>query len=56
MPDNYYELLFLAPTHHSKAELLREIVGCLPRAKGEAAIVKLYTIMVCAIRMSDYEE
>ena len=28
----------------------------MQRAKTEAAVVKLYTIIMCAIRMSDYEE
>lgn len=57
MPDNYYELLFLAPPQGlSKPQLLQQLVGCLQRARTEAAVVKLYTIIMCAIRMSDYEE
>lgn len=54
LPDNYHELLFTPSSNPN--EVLAELVQTLQYATSEAAIIKLYTIIMCAIRMGDYDE
>jgi hypothetical protein len=54
LPDNYHELLFAPPNRPN--EVLMELVLSLQQASSEAAVIKLYTIIMCAIRIADYDE
>lgn len=54
LPDNYHELLFATP--HQPHQVLTQILIHLQQATSEAAVIKLYTIIMCAIRISDYDE
>lgn len=53
LPDNYHELLFAPPNKPN--EVLAELFHTLQQATSEAAVIKLYTIAMCAIRMGDYD-
>lgn len=54
LPDNYHELFFTFPSKPN--EVLTELVHALQEATSEGAVIKLYTIIMCAIRMGDYDE
>jgi hypothetical protein len=48
-------MLFPPSLKEKHIEILTQIINSLREARTEAAVIKLYTIIMCAIRMSDYD-
>ena len=55
LPDNYLEMLFPTSLKETHINIFTQIIHSLSEARTEAAVIKLYTIIMCAIRMSEYD-